>query len=150
MNARMALTVAVLLVGACSKPDDRTSLAGRVEFACQNLTGELRLAVGAYKQYAGWMAEGRMSVDQQRRAEQALPYGATEVERQRSAHGIYQQLWACTAYRAIDHARANDIQVRLYEVLEKLRWGTDPAETARALGGIHAISTEINNLPLRD
>lgn len=150
MSARWTLALAVLIAGACNKPDDRTSLAGKVEFACSEMRLELMRAVDTYKQYAGWMADGRLSPDQQRRAEQALPYGATEVERQRSAHGIYQQLRACTTYRAVDDARASDIIVRLYGVVDKLRWGTDPAETARSIEGIHAIAAEIDNLPLRD
>jgi len=124
-------------------------LSERVDFACSNLTGELKGAAEKYREYAGWMSEAKMSPEQQGRAERRLLYGATELERRAGAHGLHQQLWLCAMSRA-DSARGEELATRAAVLTDKLTSPTGHAETASTVEALAGLAAEIKALPIRD
>lgn len=162
MTMRWPLILTVLLAASCSRSKGRNSLSDRVDFACDLLTNDLANASEKYREYAGWMAAGPLSPDQQRRAEIDLVYGTTERERHVAATGVHMQLRFCATTRDIDDNRASDYLTRAAEAVDKFQWGTgsqtatrfmevaDPAQIAAGIREIADLAAEINALPIRD
>ena len=150
MNMRWPLILTVLLAASCSRTKGRNSLADRVDFACGLLTSELATAAEKYREYAGWIAEGRLSPGQQGRAETNLQYGTTERERRVAGHGVHQQLRFCATTRDIDDHRSGAFLTRAADAVEKFKWGMDPAQTATSVKALADLAAEIKALPIRD
>ena len=162
MKMRWPLILTIVGAASCGETPDRISLADRVDRACDLLTSDLANASKKYLEYAGWMAAGRLSPDQQARAEMDLLYGTTERERRVAGNGVHMQLRFCASTRDIDDSRSSTYLTRAAEAVEKFQWGTgaqtatrlmevaDPTQIATGIREIADLAAEINALPIRD
>lgn len=150
MKTLWPLVVTTLLAGSCSKRVDSPSLAERVKSTCRNLSSEMSQAATRYRDYAGWMADHRMSPEQQHRAEMMLGYGADDMARGIGVRGLQPLFDLCARSRRLEEPRIDEITVRVSQHTGRFILNPDPGEMARSIEGLAAIAAEIDNLPLRD
>lgn len=149
MKSLRPFAMIFLLASACQRTDE-PSLGSQVQMACSNLRDQLRDAANAYREFAGSMADKRLTGEQQARAEAMLWYGETDRARAAGMHGLVPMLQLCARSRQITDARSEALIVQISDLASRFILNPDPGEMARTVEGFAILAAELHALPLRD